>query len=112
MNYCYCCLRIIFTIKRKIENYFYSEEEKHKLMVSPAELPWLWLGAELKNNMIISLTDDINKVVMYGDLVTPDYLESYTELGNVRRWLYLDSKTLIEKEIPTKGLLIEQNDTK
>ena len=109
MNCCYRFLKAIFIIKRKIEGYFYVEE-KIKQPISSSDLPWLWIGAELRNNMIISLTDDINKIVDYGDIITPYYLESYTELGNVRRWLYLDSKTLIEKEIPTDGLVIK-NDT-
>jgi len=108
MNCCYFFVRGIFILKRKIEQYFYVPE-KERLEISASELPWLWIGAEMKSGVIITLTEDINKVVNYGDTVTPFFLESYTELKNVKRWLYLDSLTLLEQEIPPSGLLIKDD---
>lgn len=108
MNCCYFFVRGIFILKRKIEQYFYVPE-KEKIEISGSDLPWLWIGAEMKSGVIITLTEDINKVVSYGDTVTPFFLESYTELKNVKRWLYLDSLTLLEQEIPPSGLVIKDD---
>lgn len=108
MNCCYFFVRGVFILKRKIEQYFYTPE-REKFDVSPSELPWLWLGAEMKSGVILTITEDINKIVNYGDTVTPMFLESYTEFKNVKRWLYLDSVTLIEQEIPPSGLVIRDD---
>jgi len=108
MNCCYIFVRGVFILKRKIEQYFYSPE-KERLEISASILPWLWIGAEMKSGVIITLTEDINKIVNYGDIITPFFLESYTELKNVKRWLYLDSLTLLEQEIPPSGLVIKDD---
>lgn len=108
MNCCYFFLRGVFILKRKIEQYFYIPD-KEPIEISSSELPWLWIGAEMKSGIIVTLTEDINKIVNYGDVVTPKYLEVYTELKNVKRWLYLDTITLIEQEIPTSGLIIRND---
>ena len=108
MNCCYFLLRRIFMLKRKFEQYFYLPD-KEPVEISAAELPWVWIGAEMKSGVILTLTEDINKVVEYGDVVTPEYLETYTELKHVKRWLYLDIMTLIEQEIPTSGLIIRND---
>lgn len=108
MNCCYILLKGVFILKRKIDQYF-NNEEKEKTEISRADLPWLWLGAEMKNGVIVTITEDINKVVEYGDLITPHFLQTYTELRNVKRWLYLDSATLIEQEIHPSGLLIRDD---
>lgn len=109
MNCCYFFIRRIFILKRKFDQYFYIPDDIEHIEISPSELPWLWIGAEMKSGVIITLTDDINKIVKYGDIVTSNYLQSYTELKNVKRWLYLDSVTLIEQEIPTSGLIIRDD---
>jgi len=108
MNCCYIFLKGVFILKRKFEQYFYSPE-KERLEISPSDLPWLWIGAEMNSGVIITLTEDINKIANYGDIITPFFLESYTELKKVKRWLYLDSVTLIEQEIPPSGLVIKDD---
>lgn len=108
MNCCYFVLRGFFILKRKFDQYFYVPD-KEPVEISPIELPWVWIGAEMKSGVILTLTEDINKIVEYGDIVTPRYLEAYTELKNVKRWLYLDMITLVEQEIPTSGLIIRND---
>lgn len=74
--------------------------------ISAANLPWMWVGAEMHNNSIITVTDTLNNAVQSGDLITSTYLKNLTKLSSVKRWLYLDSMTLKEDEIPTEGILI------
>ena len=80
--------------------------------VSPSHLPWLWIGAELETGEIVTVTEDVNQEVMYGDRVNEDYLVDVTRLFNVKRWLYLDPQTLKEEEIPLSGLLIGNDSDK
>lgn len=108
MNCLYRILKSICRCKRYLDGYF--EVEVRTPTVSVSKLPWLWIGAELQNDEIITLTEDINLVVQPGDIVTDKYLKAYTELHNVKRWLYLNCETLKEEEIPPHGLVIE-NDT-
>ena len=109
MNCLYRILKSICWCKRYIDGYF--EVEVRTPTVSVSKLPWLWVGAELTDDSIVTLTEDINLVVQPGDVVTAKYLKAYTELSNVKRWLYLNSQTLTEEEIPPQGLVIE-NDSK
>lgn len=78
--------------------------------VHPSKTPWLWIGAEMKNGEIVTVTDTVNKYIEYDDIVNTVYLESATNLHTgVSRWLYLDSKTLNEQEFPPEGLVIKND---
>jgi len=107
MNCLYRILRNICWCKRYIDGYF--QVEVITPTMSATKLPWLWIGAETRDDEIISLTETINLIVQPGDIVTSKYLKAYTELTNVKRWLYLDSVTLKEQEIPPHGLVIEND---
>lgn len=106
-NFIYQTYRIIFWCSRLIS----SNDIEKRVLVQPSKLPWLWIGVETKNGKIISLTDRINKYVEYGDRIDTRYLEIATNTNNdeVLRWLYLDAETLIEREFPTEGLIIEHD---
>lgn len=69
----------------------------------------MWIGVELVDGSITTLTEIVETTIEYGDNITPTFLQTLTGIGNAKRWLYLDSKTLKEEEIPTDGLLIEDD---
>lgn len=105
---------IVFWCRRKYAELFHVEDitVTTHVFVSPSHLPWLWIGAELEDGKIISITEDVNDEVQYGDRVNEDYLVDLTRLFNVKRWLYLNPQTLKEEEIPLEGLLIENDSHK
>jgi len=78
-------------------------------LVHPSKTPWLWIGAEMPNGKIITVTDTVNKYIEYDDVVNSVYLEAATKIDNASRWLYLDSKTLNEQEFPPEGLVIKND---
>ena len=100
----------LFWCRRKYTKLFDADEVVVTYeFISPSHLPWLWIGAQLEDGQIISVTEDVNEEVKYGDCVNEDYLVDVTRLFNVNRWLYLDPQTLKEEEIPLEGLLIEND---
>jgi hypothetical protein len=88
----------------------YKMLTQERPFVSPNELPWLWIGAELVDGTIVDLTDNINKQIRLGDFVDVDYLESRSGYGNAN-WLYLDPVTIKQVEFPAKGFVIGLNDS-
>lgn len=110
-NCFYRAYRVFFWCKRKYVELFDIEDitVSDHVFVSPSHLPWLWIGAELNDGKVISITEDVNDEVRYGDRVNEDYLVDLTRLFNVKRWLYLHPETLKEEEIPLEGLVIEND---
>lgn len=107
-----CCYRVVYWGYRVgfwCSRLFKSSIEKRVQYhaVHPSKTPWLWVGAEMADGRIITVTDTLNKYIEYGDRVDSRYLEIANHLdGEIIRWLYLDSKTLIEQEFPPEGLVI------
>ena len=98
--------KAILCCKRVYQKVVSSEPKMHE--VTPMkDLPWLWIGAELESGSILTVTEIVNKYVASGDVVTADYLYNVTLVPSVKRWLYLDTKTLNEQEIPTDGIVIQ-----
>lgn len=87
---------------------FTQDESDHR--VPNHKLPWLYIGAVV-DDQTISVTDTVNNRVRWGDCVTQSYLDKITQI-DAYRWIYLDAKTLEEKDFPSDGLLIEEDDTK
>lgn len=79
-------------------------------LVHPSKTPWLWIGAQMPDGNIVTVTDTVNKYIEYDDIVNASYLEAVTKVDTATRWIYLDSKTLNEQEFPPEGLVI-QNDS-
>lgn len=103
-------MNCMFCLVRLYNRLFYKKLIKQK--VSSLKVPWLWVGAELMNGKIETLTEIVNSSVEYDDVITPLFLEELTELQNVKRWMYLDSTTLNEQEIPAIGLVIKDDSDK
>jgi hypothetical protein len=99
---------IFFWCRRKYKDYF---EEDTVLEQKPhaSQLPWLWVGAELNNGEIVTVIEELNAEIRYGDRINEDYLVDLTRIFNARRWLYLNSETLKEEEIPLEGLVIRND---
>jgi hypothetical protein len=103
---------IMFVARCLMRTYIrvFGHTKTRSMQVESKHIPWLWIGAELRNKSIITLTDEINHVIEYGDCVDEAFLQMHTQTASsVDRWLYLDASTLIEKEIPPEGLLIQDD---
>lgn len=100
MNCLFCCIRLYNRL-------FYKKLPKQS--ISTSDLPWLWIGAELTNDKIETITELVNNNVDYGDIITTEFLQELSHLQNVKRWLYLDPTTLNEEEFPAEGLVIKDD---
>lgn len=112
MNCCYkflyCSYRVAFWITRLFKSNAEPRIKYHS--VHPSKMPWLWIGAEMADGRIITVTDTVNQHMEYHDVVNSTYLETVTGVDtNVSRWLYLDSQTLVEQEFPPTGLVIKDD---
>lgn len=101
MQCMFCCVRLYSRI-------FYSKLPSKK-KVSSSHLPWMWVGVELTDGTIKTLTEIVDTSIEYGDCVTPQFLKTLSGIQDANRWIYLDSKTLKEEEIPADGLIIEDD---
>ena len=106
----YSVWKLMFRCYRSYIKTFYPDNDA-AFHVPPHKLPWLWIGAKYDNGDTFSLTSVVNDYVSWGDVVDTQYLDDCTEL-QPDRWIYLDPKTLEEKDFPSEGLLIEENDSK
>lgn len=105
----FCCMQCLFCCARLYNFIFYAKMPNRKKSVSSAHLPWMWIGAELPDGSIRSLTEIVDISIEYGDCVTPKFLETISGITNAKRWFYLNSKTFKEEEIPADGLIIEDD---
>lgn len=69
----------------------------------------MWIGAELSDGTIVTVTELVNRYVEYDHVINSNYLESVTKIDSALRWLYLDAKTLNEQEFPPQGLVIRHD---
>lgn len=105
-----CCINCFFRLIRLYNRFNYTQIPKQK--ISSSRLPWLWVGVELSNGKIETITDTINSSVDIGDVITPTFLEKITNIQDAKRWIYLDSTTLNEEEFPAEGLVIKDDSDK
>ena len=101
MQCIYCCIRVY--------NRFFYTKPQIKKQVSSSHLPWMWIGVELTDGSVKTLTELVDSSIEYGDCVNVKFLETISGIEDAERWVYLDSKTLKEEEIPTEGLIIEDD---
>lgn len=114
MNCCYTVVywtyKTLFCCSRALKKIIKNDDEVRYSSIPSSKTPWLWIGAEMNNGSIVTVTDKVNKHIQYDDVITPEYLGSVTNIPNgVSRWLYLDSKTLNEQEFPPEGLVIKND---
>lgn len=93
----WCCLRCMYYLNR-------LSAKKHA-NIQHNKLPWFWIGARFKNKTV-SITELLNYTVRNGDRVNIAYLSALTNYEDVVAWVYIDPKTLEEKEIDSKGIVI------
>lgn len=101
MQCMFCCVRLY--------NRLFNARLPMKKKVSSLHLPWMWIGVETTTGSIVSLTDVVDSSVEYGDVVTPQFLETLSGIQSAKRWIYLNPKTFKEEEIPTDGLIIHDD---
>jgi hypothetical protein len=104
----FCCMQCMFCLVRLYNRIFY-EKLPSKKKISASHLPWMWIGVETESGKIITLTEMLESSIEYGDCITPKFLKAFTGIQDAKRWIYLDSKTFKEEEIPTVGLIIEDD---
>ena len=97
--------RQVFCCKRKIQKLLFDDSIKNKDIVSPSDLPWLWLGITNSAGQTIVATNSVSDMMYHGTRVTPEYLTHITGFDS-GVWRYIDSETLEEKDFPSEGFII------
>jgi hypothetical protein len=104
--------RYLFWCRRRSLDFFFAPEfPKATSHVSVSKLPWLWIGATTLDNQLFAVTDEVNAAVDYGDIVDRQFLENVTRITDAVVWKYLDPVELTEKDFPSEGFLIKEDDT-
>jgi len=85
---------------------WYGPDPVH--VIENVKVPWLWIGAVFPHETV-DATTQIDTVVRPGDHVNSDYLSSVTGHTPVV-WKYLDTQTLEEKDFPSDGFVIGENE--
>lgn len=99
--------RQIFECCRRVDNFLFSPPKKSR-HIHASDLPWLWVGAVHGENDVEDVTELVNSIVTWGDVVNKEWLDSILNTKPVL-WRYLDTLTLEEKEIPSEGFVIEND---
>jgi len=73
-------------------------------IVSEPHLPWIMVGCRDSRGGIVNVTENVNKHIRYGDLVTPSFLQKIEP--NYTEWFYVDKLSLNELKIPVEGIQI------
>jgi hypothetical protein len=104
--------RQVFECCRRVERVLFSQKEKDEDSVPVSDLPWMWIGAMYADCNVIDYTSVVNEAVQYGVNVDADWLQEVTNTNDEVTWLYLDPKSLEQKEFPSQGFVIyPTNDT-
>ena len=99
--------RQVFICCRRIDNILFSQIKRSRHIQS-SNLPWLWIGAVHSHDDVEDVTETVNSLVTWGEVIDKAWLESVLNAKPVL-WKYLDTLTLEEKEIPSEGLVIEDD---
>lgn len=108
MDWIVWAYRQVYSCKRSIIKNCCPKEDPYDepFRVHADSLPWFWIGMVYPDKTSITVTDIINCKIRYGMRVTPEYLTKAT--GYTKGvWMYIDSKTLEEREFPSEGFVIE-----
>jgi len=103
MEWCLWIYRQAYWCKRR---FCPVERKPIEIIVTPASLPWFWIGIKYADNSCISVTDVINSTLEYGIRVTPEYLSRITGFKD-GTWRYVSAETLEELDFPSEGFIIE-----
>jgi len=96
--------RQVFDCCRRVDRFLFSQKAKVE-SVPVSELPWMWVGAMYSDCNVVDYTAIVNEYVQYGVNIDIEWLEDITQTNDVS-WLYLDSKSLEQKEFPSDGFVI------
>ena len=98
--------RQLFSLKVKL----CPKSRKIKSDIPAHNLPWVWVGANLDNN-VETVTEVVNRYIQYGKPITPMFLKEVTGY-DTNSWKYIDAITLEEKEFPLEGIVIKDVDSR
>lgn len=101
--------RFGFSIFRFVNGLFSEQIKEQPVMRNHITPPWLWIGMELHTGEIIDRTEEIQQLIDQGFPITFESINEDIDDERVKRYFYLDAKTLNEEEFPPEGLVI--NDT-
>ena len=101
--------RQVFNCCRRVDRFLFSQKEKVDNSVPLSELPWLWVGAMYEDCNVVDYTAVVTGSVQYGVNIDIEWLEEVTQTHDVN-WLYLDPKSLEQKEFPSHGFVIYNKD--
>lgn len=96
----------LFMMFRLLHKAWYGIEPVHKIEYH--KVPWLWIGA-VYPDMTLDVTQTVDKTIGAGTRVDKEYLMFVTG-ENTNTWKYLDMETLEEKEFPSEGFVIGENE--
>lgn len=99
----------VFTCCFRIKNFLFRPDDPKPDIVHVSRLPWLWIGG-ITGDDTIDYTLEVNDTITHGMLVTKEWLEEVTD-ASPTVWKYLDPKSLEEKDFPSEGFVIEEDDT-
>ena len=98
-----------FNIFRFVTGLFSNTIEEQPVMRSHITPPWLWIGMEMNDGTIIDKTEEVQQLIDNGFRINLESIDENINVSNIKRYFYLDAKTLNEEEFPPEGLVI--NDT-
>ena len=100
-----------FCCKRRIQTLFGWDTDPIDRVsrLSVVDRPWMWIGGYGVSGKLVDITEDINEVACYGELIDHQFLQMISEMTDIEQWMYIDAKTLEQKNFPTEGFIIHKH---
>jgi hypothetical protein len=90
-------------------SHFVQTNKYDKLFESKTKIPWLWIGGMTRAGNTITLTDEMQKYVVPGNVINIQTLNKL--FPQIVCWRIMDVHTFEEVDFPVNGITIEENDT-
>ena len=104
--------KCVFCCRRCIRRYIEEEQPNTlSIRIPPTKVPWLWVGVRMRDGSTVTLTEQVNNSIGVGYVVDSHFISQLAGINPllVQKYVYLDTKTLEEKEFPTDGVTIEDD---
>ena len=69
--------------------------------------PWLYIGYGEDESNLTDCTEELNCVIAYDNLVTPEVLTALLPASEGKTWFYINPKTFETGEFPAEGIVID-----
>jgi hypothetical protein len=77
-----------------------------ELFIAPPP-PWLYIGFGQDVEHLTDCTEELNCLIAYDNLVTPEVLTALLPASEGNTWFYIHPKTFETLEFPAQGILID-----